>query len=101
MTCTTFADVIADALQAPDVFGMPATVAETLALQIVRVAASRGHAGTDYHLHSLQYLNREERYALIRREYTGRNVRELCRKYSVHRSTVYRIVRRDERDADE
>lgn len=96
MTCTTLADVIADALQAPDVFGLPAAAAATLAEQIVRVAAARGHGGTEYHLHSLAHLTREERYTRIQHEFNGRNVRDLCRRYGVHRSTVYRIVRRHE-----
>lgn len=95
-TITTFADVIADALQAPDVFGMPPGAAAELAAQIVRVAAARGHGGTEYHLHCLAHITREERYDRIKREFNGRNVREICRRYGVHRSTVYRIVRRSE-----
>lgn len=89
-------DVLADALQAPE-FGMPAEVAATLAGEIIRVAAARSHAGTEYYLPTTATkLTREERDAEIRRQWHGRNVRELCRRYGVSRPTLYRIVRRGE-----
>lgn len=38
--------------------------------------------------------------ARILAEYNGQNVNELARKYNRHRSTIYRIVRRNEPDAE-
>lgn len=93
---TSFADVIADALQAPDLFRMPAGAAKELAAQIVCLAAKRGHGGTDYYLPMAQHLSRRERDAKIRREFVGGNLREVCRKFGVSKTTVYRIVRRNE-----
>lgn len=87
----SLADVLADALQAPE-FGMPAPVAATLAGELVRVAAAR-HGGTDYYLPTTTTLTREERYAAILRDWRGNNVRDLCRRYGVSRPTLYRIVR--------
>lgn len=89
MTPCNLADVITDALKSP-AFGMTADIAHLLALQIIRTAAERGHAGAEYYLPYLHNLGREERNALIRKEFRGNNLKEVCRKFAVSRRTVYR-----------
>lgn len=89
MTTCNLADIITDALVSP-AFGMSADVANLLAVQIIRAAAERGHAGSDYYLPYMHNLSRAERNALIRRDFTGSNLREVCRKYGVSKTTVYR-----------
>lgn len=89
----SLADVLADALQAPE-FGMPAHVAATLADELIRVASARHHAGAEYYLPTTTRLTREERDAAIRRDWRENNVRDLCRRHGVSRSTLYRVVRR-------
>ncbi len=93
MNTCNLADVITDALASP-AFGMTAEVAKMLAVQIIRTAAERGHAGADYYLPYMHNLGREERNALIRKEFKGNNLREVCRKYGVKKSTVYNACRR-------
>jgi Mor family transcriptional regulator len=102
MTCTapTLCDVIADALAAPDVFKLPRDAANDLARQLVITMARRGHSGVDYYLPALHALTREDRNSAIRREFNGQNLRQVMRKYSVSRSTVYRVVRRGEMSAE-
>ncbi|MDX9944277.1 MAG: Mor transcription activator family protein [Azonexus sp.] len=91
ITCN-LADVITDALASP-VFGMSPDVANLLAVQILRAAAERGHAGTDYYLPYLHNLSRAERNEKIRREFRGNNLQEICKKYGVSQRTVYRACR--------
>lgn len=93
MNTCNLAEVITDALASP-VFGMPAEVANILATQIIRAAAERGHAGSDYYLPYMHNLGREERNALIRKDFKGNNLREVCRKYGVGKTTVYRACKR-------
>lgn len=88
ITCN-LADIITDALVSP-AFGMSADVANLLAVQIIRAAAERGHAGSEYYLPYMHNLSRAERNALIRRDFNGSNLREVCRKYGVGKTTVYR-----------
>ena len=95
MTCTNLIDVIADALQSPS-FSMSETVAMDLAQSIIRAAAERGHAGSDYYLPLLRNMDRAERNAMIRTEFKGNNLREVCRKFGVSKTTVYRACRRGE-----
>ena len=92
MTTCNLADVITDALASP-AFGMTAEIANMLAVQIIRTAAERGHAGVRYHLPHQYSLPREERNALIRKEFKGNNLREICRKFGVSKDTVYRACR--------
>lgn len=96
----SLAEVIADALSAPDVFKLPPVAAADLAQQIVRCAARRGHAGVDYYLPALHALTREERNDAIRREFNGANLQAVMRKYAVSRATVYRVCRRNEMGAE-
>lgn len=95
MTTCTLADVITDTLQSP-AFAMPAALAHLLATEIIRAAAARGHAGSDYYLPHLNTLTRAERNTRIRAEFKGNNLREICRKYGVGKTTVYRACRRGE-----
>ena len=93
MTTCNLADVITDALKSP-AFGMTAEVANLLAVQIIRTAAERGHAGADYYLPYMHNLTREERNALIRKDFRGNNLKEVCRKFGVKKDTVYRACKR-------
>lgn len=94
-TCSNLADVITDALASP-AFGMTAETANLLAVQIIRTAAERGHAGSEYYLPYMHNLSRAERNTLIRRDFTGNNLRDVCRKYGVKKDTVYRACRRQQ-----
>lgn len=93
MKIVTITDVIAAGLQG--FCDMPPTAAEELARAICFSAAKQGHAGAEYYLH-VHGLPRSELGPAIRREFNGRNVKELCRKFGVHKTTVYRAVRRGE-----
>ena len=95
-TLTALSDIIADALQSPDEFGLPPAAARTLAEAIVCTAARRGHGGTDYYLPMAQHLSRRERDAQIRSQFLGNNLRDICRKFGISKTTVYRIIRRNE-----
>ena len=91
---TTLSEVFTDVLMRE--MRMPVGVAETLADALVLGAAKLGHGGTSYHLHTLDYLTREDVAARVRAEFNGRNVHELCRRYGKSRRTIYRILRRNE-----
>ncbi len=94
MSVASFSEVVADALVA--LVQMSPEVADALAAQIVRTAAQRGHAGVEYYLPCSNALDRAQRNALIRTEFNGANLRTICRKYDVSKTTVYRICRRDD-----
>ena len=91
---TTLAEVFTDVLRRS--LGLPAGMAEILADALVIGAAELGHGGTSYHLHTLDYLTRDDVAARVRAEYNGRNVQMLARRYGKSRSTIYRILRRNE-----
>jgi Mor family transcriptional regulator len=91
MSLITITDVISAGLQGFS--GMPPAAADELARAICCSAAKQGHAGTEYYLH-IHGLPRSQIGPAIRREFNGRNIKDLCRKYGVHRTTVYRAVRR-------
>lgn len=91
---TTLSDVFTDVLKRE--FKMPDRLAETLADALVLGAARLGHGGTSYHLHTLNFLTRDQVAARVRAEYNGRNVQVLARRYGKDRSTIYRILRRNE-----
>ena len=59
-------------------------------------AAKAGHGGVTVPLHTVEYYLRPDKAYWIRAEFNGRNVVKLAQKYDVHRSTVYRVVRRGE-----
>lgn len=94
---TTLVDVFTDVLTRE--LHLPAHLAEGLADALVIGAARLGHGGTSYHLHTLDYLTREEVAARVRAEYNGRNVQLLARRYGKNRATIYRILRRNESPA--
>ena len=113
MSYTTFADVLADAVKAlasmpreiteklpADALAafaaLPQDAAEELALALVRTAAKKGHAGADYYLPSCGAFDRATRNAEIRKEFNGTNLRAVCRKWGVSKTTVYRACRRQE-----
>ncbi|HAG75167.1 MAG TPA: hypothetical protein DCL53_06875 [Thauera sp.] len=89
---TDLASVLADALQALD--GLTVDEAHKRAYAILTKAAELGHGGTTYHLHTLDYLTRDQIAARVRAEYNGRNVQMLARRYGKSRSTIYRILKR-------
>lgn len=94
MSMTTFTDVISAGLQG--FCQMPPAAASDLAHAIACSAAKMGHAGTEYYLPALHTLTRAERNDAIRREFNGQNLRHICKKYGVGKSTVYQVVRRGE-----
>lgn len=75
-------------------FSMPIGAAQTMIEQILQTAAAMGYAGSDYYLPSLQHMTRAERNAMIRSEFNGTNLRAVCRKFAVSKTTVYRACRR-------
>lgn len=90
----TLADVFADVLTRE--LRLPKGAAETLADALILGAARLGHGGATYHLHTLDYLTRDDVAVRVRAEYNGRNVQVLARRYGKSRSTIYRILRRNE-----
>lgn len=91
---TTLADVFTDVLTRE--LRLPKGAAEVLADALIVGAARLGHGGATYHLHTLDYLTREDVAIRVRAEYNGRNVQVLARRYGKSRSTIYRILRRNE-----
>jgi len=91
---TTLADVFTDVLMRE--LKLPQGAAETLADALVMGAARLGHGGATYHLHTLDFLIRDDVAERVRAEYNGRNVQVLARRYGKSRSTIYRILRRNE-----
>lgn len=91
-------EVIACALEKFAAMSEP--VAAALARQIAISAAELGHGGSHYYLPQLHTLTRAERDEQIRREFNGRNLSDVCRRYRVSRRTVYRIVRLGARGED-
>lgn len=94
MSLTTITDVIAAGLRG--FCDMPPAAAEELARAICCSAARQGHAGAEYYLPALNTLTRAQRNEAIRREFNGRNLRALMKKYGVRKSTIYCVVRRGE-----
>lgn len=92
--CTTLADVLVHALE-QDLAIEPA-IATTLVDAMLSAAIRLGHGGTEYYLPGHPPTDRVTRNALIRAEFNGRNLRHICRKYAVSKTTVYRICRRGE-----
>lgn len=91
---TTLAEVFTDVLTRE--LRLPAPIAETLAAALILGAARLGHGGTSYPLYTLDTLTRDDVAARVRAEYNGRNVQVLARRYGKSRSTIYRILRRNE-----
>ena len=84
-----------EALQ--EVLDLPAEEADRLALQVIQAGAK--HIGGDrvYWPARAPHPPREEvkeRNAAIREEFNGRNLQEICRRYRVSHTTVYRVVSR-------
>lgn len=94
MKLVTIIDVIAAGLRGFS--DMSESAAEELARAICCSAAKQGHAGEEYWLPVLETLTRAQRNEAIRREFNGQNLREVMKKYGVHKSTIYRAVRRGE-----
>jgi len=94
---TNLSDVLCDVLHRK--LKMREHIAAALAEDLVIGAAELGHGGTSYRLHTLDHLTRAEVAEAVRREYNGRNVRVLASRYNRSRATIYRIVRRNEGDA--
>lgn len=78
--------------------GMPEPTVAHLARSILAAAAEQGYGGTEYYLPGPTHLTRAERNERIRREWTGKNVQALCRKFAIGRTTLYRIVSRPRED---
>jgi Mor family transcriptional regulator len=91
---TNFVDVISSGLQR--FCQMQNSAADALAKAIACAAAESGYAGAEYYLPALHTLTRVDRNDAIRREFNGQNLRAICRKYCIHKATVYRIVKRGE-----
>lgn len=94
MSTNSFTDVISRGLQ--QFCEMNQEAADSLAAAIARGAAKQGYAGNEYYLPALHTLTRAERNAAIRIEFNGRNLDQVCRKYGVGKTTVYRAVKRGE-----
>jgi Mor family transcriptional regulator len=90
MTPNSFTEVVAAGLV--EFAGLAPSQAETLASAIAGAAAKTGRAGSYYYLPHA--LTREDRDAAIRREFNGQNLHHICIKFGVHRTTVYRAVKR-------
>lgn len=92
----SLSEVLADVLVRK--LKMSKQVADMLASELVVGAAELGHGGVSYRLHTLSHLTREDISDRVRQEYNGRNVWLLCRRYGRSPRTIYRYLRRGERD---
>lgn len=88
----SFSDILFDALHKGA--GMGVDQARTVAAAVIQWGADQGHAG-DRHYWPCRFreLTSEERDAAIRRDFNGRNLKEVCRRFGVSHMTVYRAVR--------
>jgi len=65
---------------------VPETFSEALAVEIAKQLG-----GERVYISSCP-LDKDERDKAIRKEFNGRNIRQMCEKYDLSRRTVYRIV---------
>lgn len=65
---------------------VPDTFTEALAVELTRQLG-----GERVYISSCP-LDKNERDKAIRREFNGRNIRQMCEKYDLSRRSVYRIV---------
>ncbi|MEM1143975.1 MAG: Mor transcription activator family protein [Pseudomonadota bacterium] len=71
--------------------GLSSADAERLAKHIIEWGGRNGVSGHVYYWpNSYSPLSAEERAAAIAREFDGTNLAEVCEKYGVGRTTVYR-----------
>lgn len=68
-------------------------VAKLLAKSIISGAQALGYGGKEYYLPVRMPEDRDERNAMIRADFNGRNLRDVCRRYGVSKTTVYKACR--------
>ncbi|WP_341674964.1 Mor transcription activator family protein [Niveibacterium sp. SC-1] len=74
-----------------DEMGMPEQDAARLGEQLVRHMSTRV-GGAEVYCPKRLEVDRAQRDAAILRDFTGRNLAEVCRRYGVSKTTVYRVV---------
>ena len=57
------------------------------------LALSKGLGGVDYYIPKMDGVMRNARDKLIRRDYNGRNVKELALKYELSAVQIYTIIK--------
>jgi len=76
--------------------GLDADEAKAITAEIIAWGASNGHAGVEHYWPcKVRDMDKAERDAAIRREFNGKNVKDLCIKYGVSHTTVYMAVRKN------
>lgn len=83
-------DLLADALHDN---GDTRAAARKKAAQIIEWGAKNGHAGSEHYWpQKARLLLPAERDAGIVSDFTGGNLREVCKKYGVSHTTVYNAI---------
>jgi Mor family transcriptional regulator len=87
----TLCELLAAGLR--DTCGMTEQAAKDAAVQLIAWGAERGHSGSEYYWPArATLLSAEERDALIRKEFSGGNLKEVCKKFGCSHVTVYRAM---------
>ncbi len=68
--------------------------AQEIAEQVILCGSEMGLSGDEYYW-PCRYsrCSREERDEAVRRDFNGRNLREVCAKHGLSHTTVYKIVK--------
>lgn len=73
--------------------GLDREEARELAAAIINWGAEQGYSGDRYYWPvKMRQHSAEKRNESIRREFDGRNLREVCQRHGVSHSTVYRAL---------
>jgi len=84
-------DTIRDGLQ--EGARLPPEDAERIAIAVIEWGAETGIAGAEYYWPAkVQGQSLEQRNEAIRGEFDGTNLKAICQKYSVGKTTVYRAI---------
>ena len=54
----------------------------------------RAFGGTSIYIPKEEELLRKEKYCQIEKEFNGKNIKELARKYGISERTVYKVIKR-------
>lgn len=86
-------NLICQALQ--DAAGLDQGTAQEVAAQVIQWGTDNGYSGTEHYWPcKFRALPAIDRDAAIKREFNGRNLKEVCKKFDVSHTTVYQAVRR-------
>lgn len=73
--------------------GIPPDEAERIAVAVIEWGAETGAAGVEFYWPARAgAMTLAQRNEAIRTEFNGRNLKAVCQKYQVSKTTVYRVL---------